>query len=119
VCHGPVGLIAMQGPIRRAGIADWQTATPISHHQITARMVLSAVFAVLALMNAFVWEGRLASYRKDRAWERTDFGQPIESSWGSLDRSRYTKDAGRAYFARIASAIIIYITLGTVIWAWW
>lgn len=82
-------------------------------------MVLSAIFVVLALMNTFFWEHRLASYRKDREWEHTDFGLPIESSWGSLDRSRYTKDAGRAYFARMASAIIVYVALGTVIWAWW
>ncbi len=83
-------------------------------------MVLSAVFAVLALMNCFYWVHRLASYRKDRAWERTDFGLPIESrGWASWDRTRYTKDAGRAYFATIASVIIVYVALGTVIWAWW
>ena len=82
-------------------------------------MVLSAIFVVLALMNAFYWEHRLASYRKDRAWERTDFGLPIESSWGSRDRSRYTADAGRPYVATIVSTIIVYIAVGVVVWAWW
>lgn len=92
---------------------------PISHHEITARMVLSAILAVLALMNSIYWEFRLASYRKDRAWEKTTFGLPIEPNWASFDRSRYTTDAGRAYFARMVSAIVVMTAVVAAIWVWW
>jgi hypothetical protein len=92
---------------------------PVSHHALTVRMVLSAIVAVLALMNAIYRVHRLASYRKDRSWERTTFGLPIESNWATLNRSNYTADATGAYIATLISAIALIAAMGTAFWAWW
>jgi hypothetical protein len=82
-------------------------------------MVLSAIVAALALMNAVYWEHRLAGYRKDRAWERTTYGLPFESTWASFNRSKFTEDAGRAYVAHIISGVVVILAVATVIRAWW
>ncbi len=91
---------------------------PISHLDVTGRMVLSAIIVVLAIMNFIYWQHRLAAYRNDRQWERTTYGLPFEWSWASFDRSKFTKDASGAYFAHIASVIILYAVIAITIWAW-
>jgi hypothetical protein len=91
---------------------------PISRLNVAGRLVLSAIVVVLAIMNFIYWEHRLAAYRKDRQWEHTTYGLPVESRWASFDRSKFTKAATGAYYARIASAIVLYAAIATAIWAW-